>query len=305
MAREDDAHWTAMCFDFGLTMSSVRRHLGWVLHRRFGEAIRIKRWSDVAPGEAFQESTHLAAHGIMDALAHDESAASEIYSDIGGAHSHRVQRLGTREWDAVRRAFERGRYVIVALNPPRGITYEQLHAIMPLLPKDKAVEYLPPLNAAMLEANITTPLRQAAFLAQLAHESVELRAFQEFDSGAAYEGAVRLGNTQPGDGPRFKGRGPIQLTGRSNYRAAGKALGLDLENHPEMAATPTVGFRVAGWFWTTHRLNVPSDAGNFDAVTKGVNGGFTGKASRDAFYLVAKRALGIAPVATPRIEAHR
>jgi predicted chitinase len=76
----------------------------------------------------------------------------------------------------------------------------------------------------MAEASITTPARAAAFLAQVAHESRELKHFEELADGSAYEGATRLGNTQKGDGPKFKGRGPIQLTGRKNYTLAGAAL---------------------------------------------------------------------------------
>jgi predicted chitinase len=179
-----------------------------------------------------------------------------------------------------------------ALPPEGGISEAILRAVMPSLPADKASAYLAPLNAAMREAGITTPLRMAAFLAQLAHESVELRFFQEIANGAAYEGRVDLGNTQPGDGPRFKGRGPIQLTGRLNYRSAGAALGLDLEQHPELVATPDIGFRVAGWFWTTRHLNAKADVGDFDGITRSINGGLNGKASRDRYYAAAKQVLG-------------
>lgn len=173
-----------------------------------------------------------------------------------------------------------------------GISAAQLRAIMPNLSTSQANAYLPYLNAAMAEGHINTPKRQAAFLAQLAHESGQLRYFEEIASGAAYEGRRDLGNTQPGDGVRFKGRGPIQLTGRSNYAAAGAALGLDLINHPEIASTPAVGFRIAQWFWNSRNLNSYADAGNFDAITLRVNGGYNGKASRDAYYATARSVLG-------------
>jgi putative chitinase len=167
---------------------------------------------------------------------------------------------------------------------------KQLRAIMPHLPKDRAAKFLGPLNAAMKEYQINTRKRQAAFLAQLAHESGELRYMEEIASGQAYEGRKDLGNTQPGDGKRFKGRGPIQFTGRANYRRAGKALGLDLEGHPEKVATPEVGTRVAGWFWKTHGLNELADKGDFKLITRRINGGYNGLASRQKYY---RRALEV------------
>ncbi len=167
------------------------------------------------------------------------------------------------------------------------LTVEQLRAIMPKLSKDKAKEYLPYLQASMDEAKIDTVQRVAAYLAQLAHESLELKYFEERGSGANYEGRVDLGNTHTGDGKRFKGRSPIQITGRYNYRKAGAALGVDLENHPELASTLPVAFRIAGWYWTTHKLNVLADQGSFDAISYRVNGGWNGKESRRKYYDMA------------------
>ncbi len=171
------------------------------------------------------------------------------------------------------------------------LTEKQLRAIMPHLPKAKAAKFLGPLNAAMKEYQINTRKRQAAFLAQLAHESGELRYMEEIASGEAYEGRKDLGNTKPGDGKRYKGRGPIQLTGRSNYRRAGKALGLDLEEHPEKVATPEVGTRVAGWFWKTHGLNELADKGDFKEITRRINGGYHGMPNRQLYYRRAQEVL--------------
>jgi len=172
-----------------------------------------------------------------------------------------------------------------------GLSLGQLRQIMPNLSASKAQQYLPHLNRAMAEAGINTPKRQAAFVAQLAHESGEFRYMEEIASGAAYEGRRDLGNTQPGDGMRFKGRGPIQLTGRSNYAAAGRALGLDLINNPRQAATPEVGFRTAAWFWNTRNLNSYADAGNFREVTRRINGGYNGLADRQKYYARALNVL--------------
>jgi putative chitinase len=173
-----------------------------------------------------------------------------------------------------------------------GVSVKELRSIMPHLSAARGKEVLQQLNKAMAEAKINTPKRQAAFLAQLAHESAEFRFFEELASGAAYEGRKDLGNTQPGDGKRFKGRGPIQLTGRSNYRAAGRALGLDLEGNPKRAADVDVGFRTAGWFWNSRKLNTYADQGKFREITSRINGGFNGLAAREAYYARAKAVLG-------------
>jgi predicted chitinase len=172
----------------------------------------------------------------------------------------------------------------------KGVTMDQLRKIMPNLSQAKAEQYLPHINNAMAEAGITTKNQKAAFLSQLAHESGQLRYMEEIASGSAYEGRRDLGNTQPGDGTRFKGRGPIQLTGRSNYRAAGQALGIDLENNPKRAADPDVGFRTAAWFWKSRGLNSLAEAGNFREVTRRINGGYNGLADRQQYY---NRALSV------------
>ena len=173
-----------------------------------------------------------------------------------------------------------------------GVSLAQLKRIMPNLSDAKAQQYLPYLNQAMAEQGINTPQRQSAFLAQLAHESGELKYMEEIASGSAYEGRRDLGNTQPGDGVRFKGRGPIQLTGRANYAAASQALGIDLVNHPERAADPDVGFRIATWFWKTHGLNQLADQGNFSEITHRINGGYNGADSRNRYWATAKSVLG-------------
>ncbi|MBI4854903.1 MAG: LysM peptidoglycan-binding domain-containing protein [Acidobacteria bacterium] len=178
-------------------------------------------------------------------------------------------------------------------NVKGGVSVEQLRAIMPSLSQAKAQTYLPYLNSAMAEFKINTPERQSAFLAQLAQESGELKYFQEIASGAAYEGRRDLGNTQPGDGMRFKGRGPIQLTGRANYRNVGAALGVDLERNPTRAADLDVAFRVAGQYWQSRNLNSFADSRNFDAITLRINGGYNGKSVRDMYYRRAKGVLGV------------
>jgi len=192
------------------------------------------------------------------------------------------------------------------------ISDDELKKIMPNCPSARRAEYLPFIQQAMQEFEITTHLRKAAFLAQLAHESGELKFMEELASGAAYEGRTDLGNTQKGDGKRYKGRGPIQLTGRANYQKFGPKLGLDLVNNPTIAATKEVGFRIAGLFWVDRGLNALADKGSqivsvtrtrknrttfveqhpaFDAITFRINGGFNGQEDRIKYYERAKNVL--------------
>jgi len=180
-------------------------------------------------------------------------------------------------------------------SPSGSLTVDQLRRVMPNLSVGKANEYIGHLNNAMSWASITTCLRKSAFLAQLAHESAQLYYFEEIASGDAYEGRKDLGNIYPGDGRRYKGRGPIQLTGRANYRAAGRDLGVDLEGNPTLAATAQWGFKVAGWYWKTRSLNQFADQGTqggFDEVTRRINGGYNGKADRDNYWRRARSVLG-------------
>jgi len=172
-----------------------------------------------------------------------------------------------------------------------GVTAAQLMQIVPTLDAGQAPSIARHLNSAMAEANITTPQQQAMFIAQLAHESGGFRFMEELASGAAYEGRADLGNTQPGDGVRYKGRGYIQVTGRYNYEQAGQALGLDLVNNPELAARPENAARIAAWYWTSRDINDAANAGDFLQVTRLINGGTNGLADRQAHYARAQAAL--------------
>ena len=120
----------------------------------------------------------------------------------------------------------------------------------------------------------------AAFLAQCAHESAKFTTTKEFSNGSQYEGRADLGNVKPGDGPRYKGRGFIQITGRANYTQASKDLGIDLVNHPELAEKPDVAAKVSLWYWKTRVQPKISNFTNTKQVTKKVNGGLNGLQQR-------------------------
>lgn len=141
-------------------------------------------------------------------------------------------------------------------------------------------------------ADLSTPLRQAHFLAQLAHESAGFRTTTEYASGAEYNGRKDLGNTAPNDGIRYKGRGLIQITGRYNYRAMGKELGQDFENNPDLAAQFPWAALTAAEYWKDRNINRYADRDDVRAVTKSINGGYNGLSDRDRLLKIAKTALG-------------
>jgi predicted chitinase len=179
------------------------------------------------------------------------------------------------------------------------ITPAILQQIIPPLRADKAAQIVPHLAPAMERFNILGTLRETAFLAQLAHESGGLHYWEEIASGSAYEGRTDLGNTQPGDGRKYKGRGPIQLTGRANYRKAGEALGLNLEANPEQVVYHDIGCLVAAWFWADKKLNELADEASEDAfrrITRRINGGYNGWQDRLTYYKRARVAYGMPPL---------
>ena len=124
----------------------------------------------------------------------------------------------------------------------------------------------------------------ASFMSQVAHESDSFKTTKEYASGSAYEGRSDLGNTQQGDGVRYKGRGYIQLTGRSNYNKAGKALNLDLVNNPSLAEDPKNASAISLWFWKTEVKPQIPDFMDTERVTKVVNGGFNGLKDRKDYF---------------------
>lgn len=174
------------------------------------------------------------------------------------------------------------------------LTLQQLGSIMPNAKSSgRAAKYLNAINDVMAKYHINTPIRIAHFLAQIAHESGELRYNEEIASGSAYEGRKDLGNTHKGDGKRFKGRGLIQLTGRANYTAFAKATGCDCVNHPELLAQIPWCVETAGWYWNNRKINEAADIDAFVTVTRRINGGTNGLTNRQKYLTNAKKTLNI------------
>jgi putative chitinase len=160
----------------------------------------------------------------------------------------------------------------------------------------RATNFADIISGAMDEFEINTTNRQAAFLAQIGHESGGLHYTTEIwgptPAQSRYEGRADLGNTEPGDGVKYKGRGLIQTTGRNNYQLTGDALGVDLIGNPTLLAEPELAARSAAWFWKEHGLNELADAGKFETITRRINGGVNGLNERLKLYESAKLALG-------------
>lgn len=174
---------------------------------------------------------------------------------------------------------------------PPGFSLHKLEGMFVDASAATVAKFFGALLAGMTAGAVDTPLRQAHFLAQLGHESGQLRYTEELASGTAYEGRKNLGNTQPGDGVRFKGRGLIQLTGRANYTAFGKFMGQDFltgDNPRKLSQDPALAVGVAVWFWNTHHMNAMADADDVLACTKCVNGGTRGLDDRTAMLARAK-----------------
>lgn len=146
-------------------------------------------------------------------------------------------------------------------------------------------------SATLDKYAINNRLRIAHFLAQCCHESDGFCTTVEYASGSEYEGRRDLGNVNPGDGVRFKGRGILQITGRANYQTYGDAIQVDLVDAPPKAADPTTSLLTACEYWKRHNLNAAADNDDLVTITRRINGGVNGINSRRAYLIKAKQAL--------------
>ncbi|MEN6375343.1 MAG: glycoside hydrolase family 19 protein [Smithella sp.] len=173
----------------------------------------------------------------------------------------------------------------------------QLQKIFTQTPASIIARFVEPLNTVMEHYEINTVLRQAAFIAQIGHESGGLRYKEEIASGEAYDTgkkASALGNTPEadGDGQKFKGRGLIQITGKTNYLAFAKAFSFTLDEAIAYLKTDLGAAMSAGWFWKKHGLNDLADQEKFETITRRINGGLNGYEERKILYARAKQELG-------------
>ena len=180
------------------------------------------------------------------------------------------------------------------------VTEQQLLRIMPSARRQAGV-FVSALNAAMANRKIDSPKRQAAFLAQVGHESGQLQYVRElggnqylskYDTGLL---AAKLGNTPAadGDGQRYRGRGLIQITGHDNYLRCSLALFGDerLLRTPELLETPQWAAESAAWFWYVNGLNALADQGQFNTITRRINGGLNGLEGRLQLWARARTVL--------------
>lgn len=174
------------------------------------------------------------------------------------------------------------------------MTIQKLQKCLPYAAPQNIKKFGPKLIEAMEKFEINTPRRQAAFLAQIAHESGSLKYVEEIASGEAYEGRKDLGNTEPGDGKRYKGRGLIQITGRTNYKSVGDDLKYDFIEHPEDLKLPGAATYSAAWFWWSRGLNRLADIDAFEKITRRINGGLNGYEDRKRLWEITKKTLNVA-----------
>jgi predicted chitinase len=180
---------------------------------------------------------------------------------------------------------------------PLGFSAQFLSLAMLNASDEQVARLAGPIASIFTKYDLNSPLRQAHFLAQIGHESGELRFQEELATGAAYEGRTDLGNTEPGHGRRFKGRGLIQLTGRANYTAFAREIDREEEimANPSLVATELdlcVG--AAAWYWNTRGLNRFADDDKLRTVTRRVNGGYNGLAHRRELLIRCKALFGLA-----------
>ena len=179
--------------------------------------------------------------------------------------------------------------------------FDDLCALAPRAKKDVLKKLADAAPAILPMYGINTPLREAHFWAQAAHETGGFKWMREnwgpTPAQEKYEGRKDLGNIQPGDGKRYAGRGIFQLTGRANYKHFGGLLALDLVGYPDLAAEPENALRIACEYWRSRNINACADADDVVAVTKKINGGTNGIADRRTCLAVAKKMWADQPVA--------
>lgn len=251
-------------------------------------------------GRSLKEYRLLAAHSIR--------AAFEIYAD-------KPATAADAQFDDLLRALlalqarpaTRGVYEGFILQPPSEsvdtlskdkrfvLTEEELREIVidkSSYTKNKISVILPHLNIAIERFDISkSRLRVCHFLAQILHESGQFRYDTELGITNQYEFRKDLGNIYAGDSSAFKGRGLIQLTGRSNYSKLSEALKIDFIKEPSLVATPSYSSMAAGWFWDRHKLNLLADRNNLLRITRIINGGYNGLEDRKRFLSRAKSVL--------------
>ena len=169
------------------------------------------------------------------------------------------------------------------------IGVDALRAVCPNLGAADATRIAAGLGEAFSRFDINTERRAAMAVAQWAHESDRFKTCHEYASGAAYEGRGDLGNSRYGDGVRFKGRGRIMITGRANYAAMGKKLGVDLLAEPELLEQSPLSEIASGQWWKDHDCNGYCDRDDFIGLTRRINGGVNGLADRQSLYAKAQK----------------
>lgn len=235
---------------------------------------------------------------FLNGQSYDVGSADGIFGSLTEAGTKQFQRYhnltedGIAGINTINKAIKLG-YVPPAEKAISLINLEQFAYIMKTAKRSNLELHLPYANDCMKMYEINTALRRQHFLAQVGHESMSLKYMHEIASGAAYEGRADLGNTKPGDGKKFRGHGPIQLTGRNNHTQFFEYIGrTDLIETPEVLESDLgLAWKASGWYWLSRQLNKYADQDNVRAVTLRINGGYNGLTDRMYYLKRAKEVI--------------
>lgn len=235
---------------------------------------------------------------FLNGQSYDCGSADGIFGSMTEAGTMQFQRYNNITEDGIAGNNTINKAIKLGYTPPAEkaisiINLEQFAYIMKTAKRANLELHLPFTNDCMKMYDITTVLRKQHFLAQVGHESMSLKYMHEIASGAAYEGRGDLGNTQPGDGRKFRGHGPIQLTGRNNHTQFFEYIGRpELINTPEILESDLgLAWKASGWYWLSRQLNKYADRDDIRAVTLRINGGYNGLADRKQYLQRAKEVI--------------
>jgi conflict system STAND superfamily ATPase len=239
-------------------------------------ALQAEATAQVQAAEVRTSATAAAAAQVQAQAQEAAAVAARAQAQAQATAAVAVQAVATAQTQLVA-ASQQSKPVTVPIPGPRRAEFApaEVNAALPTTALDNVIANLPAVYSALTEQQLSGRAVRVAAIAIIGVETPNF-APAEFGNGAQYEGRTDLGNTQPGDGARYRGRGYLQLTGRASYRAYGNALNVPLEDNPDLALRPDVAARVLAFFFKQRNLQSLADAGDWQGVLRAVNGSLNG-----------------------------